>query len=94
MVFVRTHEERYWLLANALWMASGHDGDDEAMGRYNALKTACEDAIAFPIDTAISLIEGRGKGIAPEMTGVPDPYRDGYVAGCERAVTIMRGEGL
>jgi hypothetical protein len=91
MTFVQTNERQYWVLAGSLWRAGDDPGDDFHYGYYNALKTACEDAVAFAKEDAIRLVRERAAGIAPEMTGVPDPYRNGYVAGCERAIRVMEG---
>lgn len=84
--------ERFWYLAQAAYMAEvERTYGDRAMGYSNALQACLQDSIAFDMDTCVTLITQRRDGIAPEMTGVPDPYRDGYIAACNRALDIITG---
>ena len=84
--------ERFWFLAQAAYMAETQRYSSERMMGYcYAIQTALRDSIAFDMDACVRLITQRRDSIAPDVTGVPDPYRDGYVEACNRALDIIAG---
>jgi hypothetical protein len=90
----QTDYERFWRLAQEAYRAEFLDkrsGASDASGYYSAISFLLRASIRETTDECVTIARQMRNNIAPEMTGVLDPYYDGYVAGCDKGIHILQG---